>query len=112
MAKGPSAGQSTMIIMFDRFLGSYSAESLSFLATCPAWLYYNETCARRAGISHFNKQAGEAGPFQDEMCDYMPEQHRQLLRDFCAKLVSRRRTRVVCFWIEQTLLIHEKARCD
>ena len=48
-----------MIILFDRFLG----------------------------ISHYNKQAGEAGPFQDEMCDYMPEQHRQLLRDFCIKLV-------------------------
>ena len=61
MAKGPSAGQSTMIILFDRFLG----------------------------ISHYNKQAGEAGPFQDEMCDYMPEQHRQLLRDFCVKLVRR-----------------------
>jgi hypothetical protein len=58
-AKGPSAGQSTMIIMFDRFLG----------------------------ISHFNKQGGEAGPFQDEMCDYMPGQHRQLLQDFCTKLV-------------------------
>lgn len=59
-AKGPSAGQSTMILIFDRFLG----------------------------ISHFNKQGGEAGPFQEEMCDYMPAQHRQLLRDFCTKLVS------------------------
>ena len=43
---------------------------------------------RFLGISHFNKQGGEAGPFQDEMCNYMPEQHRQLLRDFCTKLVS------------------------
>ena len=48
-----------MIILFDRFLG----------------------------ISHFNNEAGEAGPFQNEMCDYMPEQHRQFLRDFGAKLV-------------------------
>ena len=39
MAKGPSAGQSTMIILFDQFLG----------------------------ITHFNKEGGEAGPFQEEM---------------------------------------------
>lgn len=42
---------------------------------------------RFLGITHFNKQGGEAGPFQDEMCDYMPEPHRQLLQDFSAKLV-------------------------
>lgn len=58
MGKGPSAGQSTMMILFDMFLG----------------------------ITHFNKEGGEAGPFQEEMHQYMPAVHRQLLRDFAEKM--------------------------
>jgi len=49
-AKGPSAGQSTMVLMFDILLG----------------------------VSH----KGVPRDFQDDMCSYMPAQHRQMVFDF------------------------------
>ena len=50
-AKGPSAGQSTMFVVFDRFLG----------------------------VHHGNRTS--AGQFQDEMLAYMPPKHAQFARD-------------------------------
>ena len=58
-AKGPSAGQSTMVVLFDLLLG----------------------------VKHVFGNAGKgSGEFQEEMLRYMPPKHAQMCRDMRARI--------------------------
>ena len=100
MAKGPSAGQSTMIILFDMFLGVvHGKNGIVDGGSCPgsgsgsgsgsgADSGSGAESGSGAGscVAPAEDGEGEAGPFQREMINYMPAHHRQMVLDYAAKI--------------------------
>ena len=94
VAKGPSAGQSTMIILFDMFLGVvHGKNGIVDGGSCPGSGSGADSGSGAESGSGAGSCAapaedgeGEAGPFQREMINYMPAHHRQMVFDYAAKI--------------------------